>query len=644
MSDITITYPDGAKKQYQKGITGLEIAKSIGPRLAKDALAIKVNGVLYDLDHRIESDAQISIITFASEEGKEIYRHSTAHLFAYAIQELYPDAKNTIGPAVDEGFYYDFDDLNISEADFPTIEAKMKELSAKGIPFTRSELTLDDVKKRFPKNPYKVEMASEFATKGDKLSAYSIGDRFTDLCRGPHVPNTAYIKAIHLFLVAKAYWRGDAKNKQLTRVYGISFPSQKELDDYKKQREEAEKRDHKRIGMEMGIYMQHPVIGKGQPVWLPNGAAIRRTLEAFAVKMEEDAGYVRVVTPVMAKEELFLQSGHLPHYADSMFPKMVMDDGNYILKAMNCPMHHLVYGNKVYSYKELPVRIAEYGLCFRNELSGALSGLLRVRAMAMNDAHIYCRKDQIADEINGVLDLIKNYYKVFGFKDYYFRLSRWDPNNKDKYIDEPKNWDYCEQVLREILQKCGVPFVEATNEAAFYGPKIDVQFKTVTGREETMSTVQLDFAAKKRFGLEYVDKDGQKNNEVFVIHRAPLSTHERMIAMLIEHFAGKFPLWLSPRQVRVLSISEKTEGYAKKVVDELKALDIHAELDARAETINKKIREAQLEQWNYICVVGEKEAQNGTVNVRTRDNVVHGEWSMQKLKDALTEEISSKRF
>ena len=365
MADITITFPDKKQSKYPVGTSCLEIAKSIGPRLAKDALAVKVSGILQDLSTPINQDSDLAILTWSSKEWQEVFRHSTAHIFAYAIQELYPDSKNTIGPAVDECFYYDFDDLNITEADFPKIEAKMKEIIAKDIPFQKHTITLTEVKARFPKNNYKIEMATEFEKQGP-LTSYSIGSDFQDLCRGPHVPSTGYIKAIHLFLVAKAYWRGDAKNKQLTRVYGISFQSEKDLATYLKQKEEAEKRDHKKIGMEMGIYMQHPSVGKGQPIWLPNGAAIRKALENFAVKMEEDAGYIRVVTPILAKEELFLQSGHLPHYADSMFPKMEMDDGSYILKAMNCPMHHLIYGNRIYSYKELPIRIAEYGLCHRN--------------------------------------------------------------------------------------------------------------------------------------------------------------------------------------------------------------------------------------------------------------------------------------
>lgn len=636
MAKIKLSFPDGGKKEYDSGITGMEIAKQIGEGLARAALAVKLNDKLIDLDRPIEESGSFSILTF--KEGMEIFRHSSAHLLASAVLELYPKAKPTIGPAVEEGFYYDFDMPPLKPEDLEKIEKKMKERAEKDEKSERIELTKEKAKEMFKDNPYKLELIEEAE---EPLSAYKHGD-FVDLCRGPHIPRMGMIKAIKLTKLAGAYWRGDAKNKQLQRIYGISFPDKKQLKEYLKMIEEAEKRDHKRLGK--GLFMISEMIGKGLPVWLPKGEVLKKQIEDFAIETERKAGYVRVTTPHVAKEELFLKSGHLPHFEHGMYPKMEMDDGTYYLKAMNCPMHHLIYKHLPRSYRELPLRIAEYGTCYRNELSGTLSGLLRVRMLTMNDAHIYCTREQIGSEIAAVIKMIQDYYKVFGFEDYYFRLSLWDPNNKEKYIDEPENWEDTQQMLKKSLQDMGCKFEEAVGEAAFYGPKVDVQFKMVTGREETMSTVQLDFSAKERFELSYADKDGTENKDVFVIHRAPLSVHERFAAFLIEHFAGKFPLWLNPVQVRILPITDRHNDYAYEVSKRLEEAGLRVEVDDKALTTNKKIREAELSKVNYILVVGDKEVGANTVNVRTRDNNVIGEKNVDEFIQQLVEEVRTKKL
>jgi threonyl-tRNA synthetase len=616
---ITITFPDGKTKEYAKGITGREVVESIGKRLAEAAVAMLVDNTPRDLSFPLDHNALVRFLTFDDPQGKEIFRHSSSHLLAHAIKRLYPYAKPTIGPPVEEGFYYDFDDLKVSEDDLPRIEEEMRKIVSENYSVERIEYrTQGDAVAAFKDNLYKVEMIQGHE---EGSSAYKEGD-FLDLCRGPHVPRTGMLKAVKLMKLAGAYWRGDAKNKQLTRIYGITFPEEKQLKDYLSLLEEAEKRDHKRIGKEMEIYMLHELVGKGLPIWLPNGEIIRREIEKFAVECEEKDGYVRVATPHMAKQELFLQSGHLPHYKESMYPPMVMDDGTYYLKAMNCPIHHLVFNHRSRSYRELPLRIAEYGTCYRNELSGSLSGLLRVRMLSMNDAHIYCTKDQIADEFKRVLNLTLNYYTTFGFKDFSFRLSLGDPENKGKYIDEPENWAFAEAELRRIVKELKLPCVEGAGEAAFYGPKIDIQFKTIIGREESMSTIQLDFAAKSRFSLHYADNQGKESSDVFVIHRAPLSTHERFIAFLIEHCAGKFPLWLAPVQVVLMTITDNQREYAHALEAELKEHHIRVEIDDRSESMPKKVRDSQGAKIPLMITLGDKEVTNHTVAIRTLDGKV----------------------
>ena len=424
--------------------------------------------------------------------------------------------------------------------------------------------------------------------------------------------------------IAGAYWKGDSKNKMLTRIYGTAFPDKNQLNQYLKQLEEAEKRNHIKLGKELEIFMISDLVGKGLPLWLPKGNIIKEEIEKFAKEIELKAGYERVSTPILAKKELFMKSGHLPYYKDSMYPSMKMDDGEYYLRAMNCPHHHLIFKNKLVSYRDLPLRLAEYGAVYRNELSGTLAGLLRVRGMTQNDAHIYCRKDQIEEEFENVLKMVQEYFRVFKLENYWFRLSKWSPKNKEKYINEPKNWEYTQEILRRVLKKLKVNFTEADDEAAFYGPKVDVQFKSVTGREESMSTIQLDFAAKERFDLTYQDKDGKENKEVFVIHRAPLSTHERFMAFLIEHYAGHFPLWLSPVQVKLVTVNDNSIAFAQQIREELKEKNIRAELDDRQESIGKKVRDAQIMKIPIIITIGDKEVQNKSLAIREHGKVQFG--------------------
>ena len=650
MEQINLTLPDGKILQVGKGIAALEAVQKIGPKLAKDAIAVKVNGTNKDLSSALDSDAAFEVITFATKEGKDIFWHSTAHVMAEAIMSLFPGTLPTIGPPIDFGFYYDFDKKQpFAQADLEKIEKKMQEIIARDIPFVRKEYAPDEAKKLFTTekyhNKYKVQLIDEKSegAEGSKVSVYYQGEWY-DLCRGPHVPSTGRLKACKLMKISGAYWKADIKNAQLQRVYGVSFPEKKLLDDYLKMLEEAEKRDHKKIGREMELFMQSELVGKGLPIWLPKGQVIKAEIENYANLIERKAGYLRVATPHLAKKELYLMSGHLPYYAHSMYPEMKLDDGSYYLKAMNCPHHHLIFKHKTRSYRDLPLRLAEYGTCYRDELSGTLAGLLRVRMLSMNDAHIYCTKDQIEEEFEKVLKMVVDYYNVFGLKDFYFRLSLHDPSNKGKYIDEPDNWAFAESVLKNVLRRANVKFEEAKDEAAFYGPKVDVQYRAVTGREETMSTIQLDFAAKTKFQLSYADKDGTDNGEVYVIHRAPLSTHERLMAFLIEHFAGKFPLWLSPAQVRILTIADRFNEFAAKVKGMYEDAGIRVETDFKSETISYKVRMAQLDHVNYILVVGDREVRDGTVNVRTRDNKIVGPVKAEDFLQQLMAEIKEKRL
>lgn len=580
-----------------------------------------------------------------SDGSLDAIRHSLAHLLAAAVLKKFPKAKLGIGPTIENGFYYDFKlPRALTPDDLKEFEKHIRELIRAKLPFSGKKVTRAEAKKLFKDQQFKLELIEEFAKDKKTLTAYKTGDVFLDLCRGGHVKNTSEIDANAFMLesIAGAYWRGNEKNPQLQRIYGLAFKTKQELEEYLHMQEEAKKRDHREIGKRLKLFTFDKLIGPGLPLWLPNGAIIKDEIEKFAKETEQRAGYVHVSTPHIAKEELFKMSGHLPYYAEGMFPPMQLDDGNYYLKAMNCPPHHLIYKSEPRSYRDLPLRLAEYGTVYRNELSGTLAGLLRVRMLSMNDAHIYCTEQQIESEFRAVMEMTLNYFKMFGLTNYWFRLSLWDSKNKKKYINEPKNWKMSEQILRSVLKKLSVDFVEVKNEAAFYGPKVDVQFNSVGGREETMSTIQLDFAAKKRFSLTYHDAKGKENNEVFVIHRAPLSTHERFIAFLIEHYAGSFPAWLSPIQAIVIPIASAHGTYGNKIVQELLNTGIRATYSEPNETLGKRVRQAELQKIPFILVVGNRELKEKTVNIRERGS---GVTTSQPVKDfiaTLLEKITSR--
>ena len=559
------------------------------------------------------------------EKKLEQIRHSAAHMLAAAVQELYPGVKLGIGPAIDTGFYYDFqfpEGVSFSENDLEKVEATMRRIVEGKHQFVGRSVSADQAKEEEKDQPFKIELIEEFAADGKELTMYESGP-FKDLCRGGHVDSTQEIplEGLKLDRVAGAYWRGSEKNPMLTRIYGLLFATKEELEKHLEMVEQAKLRDHRKIGKEQSLFFIDEMVGKGLVMWLPNGTTIRNEIERFAVEKETEGGYVRVSTPHMAKEELFLTSGHLPYYKDGMYPPMVMDDGTYYMKAMNCPHHHIIYKHELHSYRDLPLRIAEYGTVYRNELSGTLAGLLRVRGLSMNDAHIYCRKDQIKDEFKKVMVLMMDYFKVFGLENYWFRLSKWSPEHLDKYINQPENWEHSQGVIREVLEEMQVRFTEVDDEAAFYGPKVDVQFTSAIGREETMSTVQLDFLAKERFGLQYMDESSTQNSEVFVIHRAPLSTHERFMAFLIEHYAGVWPVWLAPIQIQLVPVSAKHVERAEALGAELRGMNIRVAVDGADETVGNKVRKAVGQKTPYIVVMGDRElgGEEWTIRVRGQE-------------------------
>ena len=613
---ISVDVGNGDVHEYAIGISAGEVITNVHGRKS-GAVAALVNGVERDMGHELDGDCTVLPILGESPEGLYILRHSCAHLLAQAVTEIFPDAKPTIGPPIDHGFYYDFYMDSISEEELKTIEKRMKELVKKNLRISREEYGNDELRSKFVDNKFKLEIMDDKIGHDIGSSIYRQGE-FIDLCRGPHVPSTSHLRWFKLTSTSTAYWRADSKRETLVRIYGMCYATKEGLKERQQQIEEAAKRDHKKIGKEMELYMIDEKIGKGLPVWLPNGEILKSEIERYAIETEESYGYQRVTTPVLAKQELFEISGHLPHYADGMYPPMEMDDGTYYLKAMNCPMHHLVFNNKKRSYRDLPIRIAEYGTVYRNELSGTLAGLLRVRMLSMNDAHIYCTLNQVADEVRANVQMVNDYYSTFGFENFHLRLSLWDPARTEKYIDQPENWESTQSHLRDILEDIGVPFVEAVGEAAFYGPKIDIQFTTALGREESMSTIQLDFAAKDRFGLSYKDENGEENGEVFVIHRAPLSTHERFVAFLTEHWAGNFPTWLSPIQVQVITISEKHKVHAATVANRLYESGVRVNVDDSDNTVGKKIRTHRKMRPAYMVIVGDEETENGTVSIRSR--------------------------
>ncbi len=640
---MRISFPDGAVREYENGSSALDIAKSISEGLARKVLAAQVNGQVWDLSRPIADDATLKLLTWDDAEGKSTFWHSSAHLMAEAVESLFPGVKFWVGPALDKGFYYDMDlgDRKMNEEDLLILEKKMNELAKQNNPFQRKEISKADAVKYFGEkgDEYKLDLLQNLEDGG--ITLYSQGN-FTDLCRGPHIPHTGFIKAIKLTSIAGAYWKGDEKNKQLTRVYGVTFPSNKELDEYLAMLEEAKKRDHRKLGKELSIYTMDDDVGPGLPLWMPNGTIIIEELEALAKETETAAGYKRVVTPHIAKESMYLTSGHLPYYADSMFPPMEMDGEKYYLKAMNCPHHHKIFDAEQKSYKDLPYRIAEYGTCYRYEQSGELFGLMRVRCLHMNDAHIYCSSEDFANEFRAVNDMYLKYFKIFGIDKYVMRLSLHDPAKLgQKYVNEPQLWQETETMVRKVLIESNIPFVEVQDEAAFYGPKIDVQIWSAIGREFTLATNQVDFNSGNKFKLSYTNQNNQPEVPL-IIHRAPLGTHERFIGFLLEHYAGKFPLWLAPVQVKILPISDKFMDYAKTLLGKLKNADIRAEIDDRSEKIGKKIRDTELLKVPYMLVIGEKEMNENKVAVRKQGKGDAGTIATEEFIAAAVHEIKER--
>ncbi len=616
MSSLNVTLPDGSQQVVADGARPIDIAKSISPRLAADAIVARVNGELFDLMRPLEGDAKLEILTTKNPESLQVYRHSTAHLLAAAVLELFPETQLGIGPPTDSGFYYDFErKTKFTPEDLEKIETRMNELQAKNLPFERKLTSKKEGLEKYRDDWMKRELIEERA--GEIFSEYTLGADFIDFCRGPHVPSTEKLKAFKLLSIAGAYWKGSEKNPQLQRIYGTAFFTKKELEEYLKRLEEAKKRDHRRIGKDLELFAVNELVGAGLPLWLPKGATVRRVLEEYILERERLAGYQHVYTPDLAKTELYKLSGHWEHYHEDMFPPMDLETEQMVLRPMNCPHHILIYKSKMHSYRDLPVRIAELGTMYRYERSGVLSGLSRVRCMTLNDAHIFCTPEQIKHEFTKVMQLVEQAYRDLGITQYSYRLSLGDKANTEKYVANEEMWALAERVLREAMDSLGLPYTEAPGEAAFYGPKLDIQLADVMGHEETYSTIQIDFHLPNRFDLSYIGADGQHHRPV-MIHRAIISTMERMVSYLIELYGGAFPVWLAPVQAIVLPISDRQNDYAREVQHKLIGAGIRAELDGRSDKVNFKIREAQLQKIPYMLVVGDREAQAGQVSVRNR--------------------------
>ena len=616
MDQIKIKFPDGNTKEFDKGTTTEDIAQSISPGLRKKAVAGKLNGQLIDLTRPIESDGDIEIVTPGSDEALEVLRHSTAHLMAQALKRLYGEVHFGVGPVIEGGFYYDFDmEESISSDDFEKIEKTMKQIVNENYPIERKVVSRNEAKAFFSDDPYKQELIDAIP-EDENVTLYTQGE-FTDLCRGVHVPSTSKIKEFKLLSTAGAYWRGDSNNKMLQRIYGTAFFDKKDLKAHLQMLEERKERDHRKIGKELELFSNNPLVGAGLPLWLPNGATIRREIERYIVDKEVSMGYDHVYTPVMANVDLYKTSGHWDHYQEDMFPTMKLDEyEEMVLRPMNCPHHMMIYANKPHSYRELPIRIAELGTMHRYEASGAVSGLQRVRGMTLNDAHIFVRPDQIKEEFKRVVNLIIDVYNDFNFENYSFRLSYRDPEDKEKYFDDDEMWIKAESMLKEAVDELGLDYEEAIGEAAFYGPKLDVQVQTAMGKEETLSTAQLDFLLPQKFELTYIGNDGEQHRPV-VIHRGVVSTMERFVAFLTEETKGAFPTWLAPKQVEIIPVNVDLHyDYARLIQDELKSQGVRVEIDDRNEKMGYKIREAQMQKIPYQLVVGDKEVENKEVNVR----------------------------
>ncbi|MDW4157805.1 threonine--tRNA ligase [Staphylococcus saprophyticus] len=616
MDQIKIKFPDRNTKEFDKGTTTEDIAQSISPGLRKKAVAGKLNGQLIDLTRPIESDGDIEIVTPGSDEALEVLRHSTAHLMAQALKRLYGEVHFGVGPVIEGGFYYDFDmEESISSDDFEKIEKTMKQIANENYPIERKVVSRNEAKAFFSDDPYKQELIDAIP-EDENVTLYTQGE-FTDLCRGVHVPSTSKIKEFKLLSTAGAYWRGDSNNKMLQRIYGTAFFDKKDLKAHLQMLEERKERDHRKIGKELELFSNNPLVGAGLPLWLPNGATIRREIERYIVDKEVSMGYDHVYTPVMANVDLYKTSGHWDHYQEDMFPTMKLDEyEEMVLRPMNCPHHMMIYANKPHSYRELPIRIAELGTMHRYEASGAVSGLQRVRGMTLNDAHIFVRPDQIKEEFKRVVNLIIDVYNDFNFENYSFRLSYRDPEDKEKYFDDDEMWIKAESMLKEAVDELGLDYEEAIGEAAFYGPKLDVQVQTAMGKEETLSTAQLDFLLPQKFELTYIGNDGEQHRPV-VIHRGVVSTMERFVAFLTEETKGAFPTWLAPKQVEIIPVNVDLHyDYARLIQDELKSQGVRVEIDDRNEKMGYKIREAQMQKIPYQLVVGDKEVENKEVNVR----------------------------
>ena len=612
---IQLKFPDGAIKEFPKGTTTEDVAASISPGLRKKALAGKLDNQLVDLKAPLDQDGDIAIIMPGSDEALEVLRHSTAHVLAQAVKRLFKDVRLGVGPVIENGFYYDIDSPEaITKEDLLVIEKEMKKIINENIDIVRHNVSRAEAFDKFKEDEYKVELLEAIA-EDDQVSIYEQGD-FFDLCRGVHVPSTGKIKEFKLLSIAGAYWRGNSDNKMLQRIYGTAFFTKEDLAAHLQMLEEAKERDHRKIGKELNLFMNSQKVGQGLPMWLPKGATIRRIIERYIVDKEIKLGYDHVYTPVMGSVELYKTSGHWDHYQDDMFPVMSMDNEDLVLRPMNCPHHMMIFKNGIHSYRNLPIRIAELGTMHRYEMSGALSGLQRVRGMTLNDAHIFVRPDQIKDELKRVVQLVIDVYKDFDIKDYSYRLSYRDPDDKEKYFDDDDMWNKAQSMLKDAMDELGLDYYEADGEAAFYGPKLDVMVKTAIGKEETLSTVQLDFLLPERFDLSYIGEDGKQHRPV-VIHRGVVSTMERFVAFLIEEYKGAFPTWLAPVQVQVIPVSNEVHfDYAKGVIGKLQAAGLRIDMDDREEKLGYKIREAQMQKIPYMLVLGDKEMESGFVNVR----------------------------
>ena len=640
---IKITLKDGSKLEVNEGATILDVAKKISEGLARNATCGEVDGKVKDLRYELKEDCNLIIHTFQEDdlEGKKAYWHTTSHIMAQAVKRLFKNVKIAIGPAIDDGFYYDFDvEKPFTDEDKAKIEEEMKKIIKEDLKIERFSLPRKEALELMKDEPYKIELIKDLP-EGEEISFYKQGD-FTDLCAGPHLPSTGKIKNVKILSSSGAYWRGSEKNKMLQRIYAISFPKASMLEEHLKMLEEAKQRDHRRIGKEQELFMTHELVGSGLPMYLPNGATIRRILERYIADKEIALGYQHVYTPSLANVELYKTSGHWDHYKDDMFPVMKMENEELVLRPMNCPHHMLIYKNKLHSYRDLPIRIGELAHDFRYEASGSVCGLERVREMCQNDSHIFVTPEQIKDVFGEVVKLILDVYKDFGFNDYSFRLSLRDKNNKEKYFDDDKMWELAESQLREILSELEIPFYEAEGEAAFYGPKLDVQIKTAIGHDITISTCQLDFLLPQRFELEYIGEDGKAHRPV-VIHRAILGTFDRFLSFLIEEYKGAFPAWLAPVQVKILPITDNQHQYSNKLKERFIKKGIRVVVDDRNEKTGYKIREAQLEKVPYMLVIGPKEVEQNLVAVRSRENGDIGTMNIDEFENKILNEIEEKK-